>query len=99
VDYLGDDSPNSSGLDRWTFRAGTWYDQSYYSLDAGDVNGFGLGFGAEIPFSRTGQLGSGAGANIGIALGSRGSTDPGLTRELYGKLFVELAIGELWFGR
>jgi hypothetical protein len=35
--------------------------------------------------------------DVGIELGTRGTTENGLTQELFGKLSVELSINELWF--
>ncbi|MCB0713504.1 MAG: hypothetical protein KDD67_14345 [Ignavibacteriae bacterium] len=97
VDYIPSKNPNASGLDTWTLRTGVWYEQTYYSLTQGDINEMGVALGVNIPFSSTGRLGSGAGADIGLEFGMRGTTDNGLTREMFGKLSLELAISEFWF--
>ena len=99
VDYLPAKGAIAEGIDRWTFRTGVWYEQTYYSLAQGDINEMGVSLGANVPFSPTGRLGSGAGADIGLEFGMRGTTDNGLTREMFGKLSVELAISEFWFSQ
>ena len=97
AEYLPGTSATSSGIDRWTLRTGLWYEQTYYSLEQGDINALGLTLGFNIPFSRTGRLGSGSGMDLALELGTRGTTDNGLTQELFGKFSLELAINELWF--
>lgn len=97
TEYLPSNAANSSGMDRWTFRAGAWYEQTYYSLAQGDIDAMGVTFGANVPFSSTGRLGSGAGMDFALELGTRGSTNNGLTQELFGKFSIELAINEVWF--
>lgn len=97
ADYLPSTSSAASGADKWTFRAGAWYEQTYYSLPQGDIDAMAVTFGAFVPFSTTGRLGSGAGMDLGIELGTRGTTENGLTQELFGKVSVELSINELWF--
>lgn len=97
ADYLPSTSASASGTDRWTFRAGAWYEQTYYAVPQGDINAMGVTLGAFVPFSTIGRLGSGAGMDLGIELGTRGTTENGLTQELFGKVSVELSINELWF--
>ena len=99
VDYLPAKGTLASGLSKWTLRSGLWYEQTYYALTQGDINEMGVTAGVHIPFSTTGRLGSGAGADIGLEVGMRGTTENGLTREIFGKLSLELAISEFWFAR
>ena len=99
LDYLPARGPIASGFSKWTWRTGLWYERTYYALSQGDIDEMGLAFGAHIPFSATGRLGSGAGADIGVELGTRGTIDNGLTRELFGKFSLELSINEFWFSR
>ncbi len=97
VDYLPAKGVSATGLSTWTLRTGLWYEQTYYALPQGNINEMGVALGANIPFSSTGALGSGAGADIGLEIGMRGTTDNGLTREVFGRLSLELAISEFWF--
>lgn len=97
AEYLPGTSATSTGMDRWTFRAGAWYEQTYYGLEQGDINAMALTFGFNVPFSSTGRLGSWSGMDFALELGTRGTTNNGLTEELFGKFSLELAINELWF--
>lgn len=97
AEYLPSTSAASSGIDRWTFRTGLWFEQTYYALEQGDINAMAVTFGFNVPFSSTGRLGSGSGMDVAVELGTRGTTDNGLTQELFGKFSLELAINELWF--
>lgn len=99
ADYLPSTSAAATGMGKWTFRVGAWYEQTYYSLPQGDIDAMGVTLGTFVPFSTTARLGSGAGMDLGIELGTRGRTDNGLTRELFGKVSLELSINELWFQR
>ena len=44
-------------------------------------------------------MSAGTALDVAIEVGKRGSVNDGLTQELYGKLWVELAVSELWFVR
>lgn len=96
AEYLPDDRPGSSGIDRWTLRAGLMYDQSYVKIDGEGVNALGLGFGASIPFAPTGILGSGATFNLGIELGTRTGATASVD-ELSGKVTAGITVNEFWF--
>lgn len=97
IDYLPNTSAGSRGTDRWTLRAGLWREQTYVTIDDVGIDAMGVSFGGSIPFSPTAHLGSGAGIDLGIELGTRGSTENGHSKELFGKLTLGLLINEMWF--
>ena len=96
AEYLPDDSPGSSGLERWTLRAGVMYDQSYVALDSEGVDALAVGLGASVPFAPTGILGSGATFDLGLELGSRSGAENSVD-ELSAKLTAGITVNEFWF--
>lgn len=100
MDRLPSESMNASGFERWTFRLGGYYEQTYYQMENGDgIDQMGLSLGARCPISSAGPMSAGTSLDFAIEVGKRGSTDNGLTQELYGRLWLELSVSELWFVR
>jgi hypothetical protein len=99
VDRLASESVNATGFERWDFRFGAFYDQTSYSLPEGDVNQMGLTLGAGIPLTTFSSLNANTTINVGTEFGVRGTTNNGLTQEVFGKLFLQVSISELWFVR
>ncbi len=96
-DRLPNESPTATGFDRWTFRGGVYYDQTYYDLPSGGINQYGLSLGASIPLTRITGLNANTMLDVAAELGRRGSTTNGLTQETFFRFFVELSVSELWF--
>jgi hypothetical protein len=99
ADRMASTSVNAEGFERWTFRIGGFYDQTYYSLPGGDVNSMGATLGFGVPLTTFTGLNAGTYLDLGLEVGTRGATTGGLTQELYGKLYVDIAVSELWFVR
>ena len=97
VDYLPDDSPGATGLDRWSFRGGLYYDASYVAIEGRGVTGMGGALGVSIPFATTGILGSGAAVDLGIEVGTRGTGEDSDVSELSTKVSAGIRINEFWF--
>lgn len=97
VDRLPNESPTATGFERWTFRGGLYYDQTYYSLPNGNINQYGLALGATIPLTRINGLNANTILDVATETGRRGTLTNGLTQETYFRLFLELSISELWF--
>ncbi|MFI3314561.1 MAG: hypothetical protein R3Y04_02715 [Rikenellaceae bacterium] len=76
-------TPNSEdirkALNRWTYRAGVRYGNSYLAVDGNEIKDYSLSFGAGIPLQRGGytQL------NVGFDLGQRGSVSATDFKETY----------------
>lgn len=99
IDYLASTNLSSSGLDRWGFRLGGFTEKTYYKINGKDINCNAFTLGATIPLTRLTALNSGIVMDISSELGSRGSTENGLTNELYGKFSLGLSVNEVWFLR
>ena len=77
---------------RITYRAGLYYDQSYYAWNGMSVNGYGLTFGATIPVFRGYN-----GITIGMDIGNRGKLANNMIRETYFGFNIGFNIFDIWF--
>jgi hypothetical protein len=99
VDRLASESLNATGFERWTFRFGGFYDQTYYSVNGNGINRMGVTLGAGIPVTSFSGMNANTAIDLAIELGTRGRTDGGLTQEMFGRFSIELGVSELWFVR
>ena len=95
--YAASESINAEGLDRWTFRVGALYEDTYYLTSNGAITQLGFTLGVGFPLAAYNRLNANPAMDIALQFGTRGTTDNGLTREAFGKLSVELSLSELWF--
>lgn len=95
--YTASESINAEGFDRWTFRAGASYEDTYYLTSNGAISQLGFTLGVGFPLAAYNRLNANPAMDIAFQFGTRGTTENGLTRETFGKLSVELSLSELWF--
>ena len=74
------------------YRAGVYYDQSYYKLDGHSINSMGLTLGITLPVYRLYN-----GLTLGVDIGQKSSTKYNMIRERYVKFMVSFNIHDLWF--
>ena len=74
------------------YRAGVYYDQSYYKLDGHSVNSMGITLGMTFPVYRLYN-----GISVGVDLGQKASTRNNMIRERYAMIVVGFNIHDLWF--
>jgi hypothetical protein len=74
------------------YRAGVYYDQSYYKLNGNNVNSMGLTFGVTLPVFRLYN-----GLTLGVDLGQRASTRNNMIRERYATFMIGFNIHDIWF--
>ena len=79
-------------LRRCAYRAGVYYDQSYYQLDGNDVNAVGITLGVTLPVFRFYN-----GISLGVDMGQRGSRKDNMIRERYAMFVIGFNIHDLWF--
>ncbi|MBI5325794.1 MAG: hypothetical protein HZB41_11085 [Ignavibacteriae bacterium] len=91
ISRLGNKSINAKFLDKINYNFGFGYRELYINTFGKDINEYYGSFGMDMPV-----IGS-AMVNFAFTIGSRGTTDAGLVRELFGRLTVDLSIGEIWF--
>ncbi len=77
---------------RVVYRAGARYEQTGLNLDGQDINEFGISFGVGLP---VGRLFSNM--NLGVEIGSRGTTDFGLIKENFFNTFLSFSLNDRWF--
>lgn len=74
------------------YRAGIYYDQSYYKLDGNNVNSMGLTLGITLPVFRWYN-----GLTLGVDVGQRASARNNMIRERYAMFVVGFNIHDIWF--
>ena len=79
-------------LRRCAYRAGVYYDESYYRLDGRDVNTIGLTLGITLPVFKWYN-----GISLGVDLGRRGSKKNDMIRERYAMFVIGFNIHDIWF--
>ena len=77
---------------RCAYRAGIYYDQSYFRLDGNAVNSIGLTLGITLPVFRWYN-----GVSLGVDIGQRASTRNNMIRERYAKFVIGFNIHDIWF--
>lgn len=87
----GNPSRNVDYLDRISYRAGLRYSSLYYNVEGQDINDLSISFGMRFPLTGS------AGIDASFQLGQRGTEASGLVLEYYGKMSVDISIGETWF--
>ena len=79
-------------LRRCAYRAGMYYDQSYYKLDGNNVNSLGITLGVTLPVFRWYN-----GITLGIDMGQRSNSRNNMIRERYAMFVVGFNIHDIWF--
>lgn len=91
AERLGNDNINADILDRISYKFGAGYNQLYYSVYGEDISELSLSVGMGIPLPGTGML------NTAFVFGTRGTENLGLVKEYFGRMTVDVSIGEIWF--
>ena len=77
---------------RVSYRAGVYYDKSYYSVNNLPVNDIGISIGATFPVFRWYN-----GLTVGLQAGQRGVAGSGMVRERYFGFSLGANIFDIWF--
>jgi len=91
VSHLGNKKAGASFTDRITYNFGLGYRELYYKIAGQNINEYLISFGMDTPIIGTTMLHS------SITLGQRGTQNSGLIKEYFGRLNIDLSIGEVWF--
>jgi len=91
VSRLGNNSVGFDFIDKIDFNFGIGYKQQYYTIKGVGLSDYFASFGMGIPLVGSTYI------DVSTIFGSRGSLSNGLVREFYGKLTVDISIGETWF--
>lgn len=79
-------------LRKCAYRAGVYYDQSYYKMNGNNVNSMGITLGVTLPVFRLYN-----GLTLGVDFGQRASTRNNMIRERYATFMVGFNIHDIWF--
>ena len=79
-------------LRKCAYRAGVYYDQSYYKLNGNSVNSMGITLGVTLPVFRLYN-----GLTLGVDLGQSASTRNNMIRERYATFVIGFNIHDIWF--
>ena len=79
-------------LRKCAYRAGVYYDQSYYKLNGNNVNSMGLTLGVTLPVFRLYN-----GLTLGVDMGQRASTKGNMIRERYATFVIGFNVHDIWF--
>jgi hypothetical protein len=88
--------PNYNGIRRYwqrvVYRGGMRFEGTGLVVNGEDINEFGISFGVGLP---SGKLFTNI--NLGVELGSRGTTNSGLIKENFFNTFLSLSLNDKWF--
>jgi len=79
-------------MNRITYRAGIYYDQSYISIGGHQITAEGITLGCGIPVFRYYNA-----IALGLDFGRRGTLEDNLVRENYFKINVSFNLHDIWF--
>lgn len=91
ISRLGNKSAGANYLDRITYNFGAAFRELYYKIAGENINEIMFSFGMDAPVIGTTMLHS------SITIGHRAVASSGLIKEYFGRLNVDLSIGEVWF--
>jgi len=91
VSYGASADYNATFFERISYNFGAGYHQQYYQIGSTGIDEVYGTFGMDIPLTRRSYVG------VSVMAGSRGTTDNGLVRELFGRASFTVNIGEIWF--
>ena len=88
--------PNYNGIGKYwqrvVYRGGMRFEGTGLVVNGEDINEFGISFGVGLP---AGKLFTNI--NLGVELGSRGTTNSGLIKENFFNTFLSLSLNDRWF--
>ncbi len=91
----GEVTPNPSAIENYiarvTYRLGFNYDKTQYVYKGRQIDEIGINFGWSLPVSRFSSV------DLGFKYGRRGSTDNGLVREEFFKIYFGITFNDRWF--
>ena len=87
----GNLNKRASYFDQIDYKFGFAYNKLYYSVNNNQINEYKVTYGMGMPFAENAIF------DVALMFAKRGSTVNGLVNEYYGKLIIDVSIGEYWF--
>lgn len=91
INRIGNKNLSAPVADRMSYKLGAYFKQHYYSVYGNDITEMAASLGFQVPWAGTFI------SDIALTIGSRGTHSDGLIREYFGKISVDISIGETWF--
>lgn len=91
-EYTPDYFSTVSYFKRCTYKFGLKYEKTPLLINSTQINNFGINFGLELPTDKQRSF-----VNLGMELGSRGTTNANLVKENYIKVNLGLTLNDRWF--
>lgn len=91
VNRIGNQSINANTFDKISYKFGFSYKKLYYEVLRNNINETSLSLGMEIPWSTSFN------SDVSTTFGFRGTNNNGLVQEYFGRLGIDISIGETWF--
>lgn len=91
VSRIGSASSGAEYADRVTYNFGVGLKQLYYKFRGEQINDMFLSIGGNFPLIGTSIL------DVALTFGNRGLSSKNMVNEYYGRLTIDLSIGEIWF--
>ncbi len=91
INRMGNPNPFASLADKASYKVGAYYEQLYYSINGNDVNEMAVTCGLQYPLSRFSQI------DFSIAMGKRSTAAQGFISEWFGRMVIDISIGDTWF--
>lgn len=88
---IGNDAYYAPYLDKITYNFGLGYKKLYYEINGQNIDEMFLSVGFEFPIVGNAVL------DAALTFGSRGTTNAGLVQEYFGRLMIDISLGETWF--
>mgnify|MGYP000860881545 CR=1 FL=1 len=91
VSRIGNPSYYAPYLDKVTYNFGIGYNDLYYQIAGNNLTEYFASFGMKMPIVGTAFI------DAAFVLGTRGTNDPNLVKEYFGRMIIDISIGETWF--
>lgn len=91
AERLGNKSSGAKTLDKFTYRFGLGYKELYMMVNDIPISEQYLSVGLTAPFGKNAMF------DIALVLGTRGEISSPLVKEYFGRLYINMSIGEQWF--
>ena len=91
MNSIGNDDYYAPLLDKISYKAGLAYKQQYFSVYGEDIDELSASIGFKIPLGDAGII------DAAVVFGKKGTTANSLVNEYFGRLAVDISIGETWF--
>lgn len=91
LNRIGNPSLNASFADRISYKFGLSYNQLYYKVLSNQIQELSGSVGMQMPFSGTMII------DLSFVFGYRSAGDNRLVNEYFGRMGIDISIGETWF--